>query len=115
MDIFLCYGLLSIFSTFEIVRELEFPIEPRFEGVRSKYKRFMPMWVKDRHMAFNKTSGQGKAERIKHFHNLPDIFKQSTSRPFVGYHVYNAHTEARENHNHDSGHTHKRANVLFPM
>ena len=75
----------------------------------------MPMWVKDRHMAFNKTSGQGKAESIKHLNNLPDLFKQSTSRPFIGYHVYNAHTEARENHNHDSGHHHKRANVLFPM
>ena len=45
-------------------RELEFTLSPRFERVRSKYKRFMPMWVKDRHMAFNKTSGQGKAENI---------------------------------------------------
>ena len=74
MDIFLCYGLLSIFSTSGFVRELEFTLLPRFEGIRSKYKRFMPMWVKDRHMAFNKTSGQGKAESIKHLNNLPDIF-----------------------------------------
>ena len=44
--------------------------EPRCEGVRSKYKRFMPMWVKDRHMAFNKTSGQGKAESIQHLYSI---------------------------------------------
>ena len=45
-------------------------VHARCEGVRSKYKRFMPMWVKDRHMAFNKTSGQGKAESIQHFYSI---------------------------------------------
>ena len=79
----------------------------------------MPMWVKDRHMAFNKTSGQGKAESIKYLDSLlpclsDSNFEQSISRPLIGYHVYNAHTEARENHNHGDHH-HKRANVLFPM
>ena len=35
--------------------------DPSDENGMSMYKRFMPMWVKDKHMSFNQTSGQGKS------------------------------------------------------
>ena len=34
------------------------------EDGMAMYKRFMPMWVNDKHMAFNQTSGQGKSHLL---------------------------------------------------